>query len=135
VVGEQGRGTFERCDLFHHPEGWSAFGVETGGDPKVVNCQIHDNKGCGVWVTEQGSGSFEGCDLFGHDDSPALAVTKGGDPKVVNCQIHDNQCYGVWVKERGRGTFEGCHFYRNGDGAWKIGWWCGAQRKNNRDDG
>ena len=142
-VGENGSGTFERCDFFGNREAAVCIalgghptvkgcdihgGVCVGGNPTVTDCKIHDAKGDGVWVGENGSGTFERCDIFGNAES-GVCVDHGGNPTVKDCKIHNGKQSGVYVGRKGNGVFKNNTFYGNAGGAWFIDRGAGTVRR------
>jgi len=129
-IYDQATAQVEDCDIF----GNAGVGVaiNTGGNPTVRRCKIHDGKASGVFVWENGSGQLEDCDIFGNAYA-GVAIKTGGNPTVRRCTIKNNGYEAVWIYDKGRGTIEECDLRGNQRGAWDIDSSSQVQRRGNKE--
>ncbi len=128
-MGQQGKGTFERCGFV----GNASAGIAVWGDPVVRDCQVRDGRQEGIWVNPQGKGTFERCEVVGNALA-GIVVRAGGDPVVRDCLVRSNRDGGVIVDAGASGTITGCTVGDNTPDNWRVEASAGGTRRNNRPE-
>jgi len=100
------------------PRGRASSTVYNGTNPSFTNCEIHDNKLCGVQARDGGRGTFEDCKIYGH--KIGVFVTNKGSPLLRRCQVKNNTDLGVFVDKDAEATVEDCDLRGNRNGAFGV---------------
>jgi F-box protein 11 len=110
LIRSSSLGIIENCDIFANTN--SEIWIDSGGNPTVRRCSIHDSKSFGVYIVDEGKGQIIDCDIFANTRS-GIAILDRSNPHICKCKIHNGQSNGVWVNSSGIGTIEDCDIFAN----------------------
>lgn len=109
---DESTGTVEGCEIWKNQ--WNGIVSNTGSNPVVRGCKIHDQSGCALLFSAAARGTVEDSDVSATINWPCVGVTGGSEPVLRRVQIFHSKHEGIRFWQEAKGLLEDCNIYSNG---------------------
>ena len=106
-VWDDSIGRFEHCDIY---DNMSIQFLSLNSSPQLVESEIHESPGIGVWFHKGSRGQMETCEVYNTADA-AVVVSENSDPAIIDSVFHHSRQTGVMSILNAQGRFRNCETF------------------------